>query len=51
MSPGPVQAGLARNPGFTIRRFHASPWSDNPTYLTWRERMNEGMRMAGMPEG
>ena len=46
-----VQAGLARNPGFTIRRFRANPLSDNPTYVAWRECMYEGMRMAGVPEG
>ena len=46
-----AQAGLARNPSFTIRRFRVSAWSDNPTFLAWRERMNEGMRMAGVPEG
>jgi TolB-like protein/class 3 adenylate cyclase len=46
-----VQAGLARNPGFTIRRFRDNPLSDNPTYLGWRERMYKGMRMAGVPEG
>jgi TolB-like protein/class 3 adenylate cyclase len=46
-----VQAGLARNPSFTIRRFRVGSWSDNPTYLAWRERMNEGLRMAGVPEG
>jgi len=45
-----VQAGLAGNPGFTIRRFRANPLSDNPTYLAWRERMYEGMRAAGVPE-
>jgi TolB-like protein/class 3 adenylate cyclase/Tfp pilus assembly protein PilF len=46
-----VQAGLARNPGFTIHRYRANPWSDNPTYGAWRERMYEAMRMAGVPEG
>jgi hypothetical protein len=46
-----VQAGLERNTGFTIRRFRANPNSDNPTYLAWRERMDEGLRMAGAPEG
>jgi hypothetical protein len=46
-----VQAGLARNPGFTIRRFRANPLSDHPTYVAWRECMYEGMRMAGVPEG
>jgi tetratricopeptide (TPR) repeat protein len=44
-----VQGGLARNQGFTIRCFRANLWSDNPTYLAWRERMNEAMRMAGVP--
>ena len=46
-----VQAGLALDPSFTIRRFRASAASDNPTYLAGRERIYEGMRMAGVPEG
>ncbi|WP_027527044.1 adenylate/guanylate cyclase domain-containing protein [Bradyrhizobium sp. Ec3.3] len=47
-----VQAGLALNPMFTIRRFRASnAWSDNPAYLAGRERQCEGMRKAGVPEG
>ena len=46
-----VQAGLVRSTGFTIRRFRANPLSDNPTYLAWRERMYEAMRLAGVPEG
>jgi hypothetical protein len=25
--------------------------SDNPTYLTQRERIRDGMRKAGLPEG
>ena len=45
------KAGLALNPGFTIRRLRATQSSDNPTYLAGRERMYEGMRMAGVPEG
>ena len=45
-----VQAGLVRSTGFTIRRFRANPLSDNPTYLAWRERMYEAMRLAGVPE-
>jgi hypothetical protein len=36
--------------GFTIRRFRANPLSDNPTYLAWRERLYEAMRLAGVPE-
>ena len=46
-----VQAGLVRSTGFTIRRFRANPLSDNPTYLAWRERLYEAMRLAGVPEG
>ena len=46
-----AQAGLALNPSFTIRRFRANASSDNPTYLAGRERIYEGMRMAGVPEG
>jgi TolB-like protein/class 3 adenylate cyclase len=45
-----VQAGLVRNTGFTVRRFRANPLSDNPTYLAWRERLYEAMRLAGVPE-
>ena len=44
-------AGLALNPGFTIRRFRNSTSSDNPTYLAQRERIYDGMRKAGVPEG
>ena len=46
-----VQAGLALDPDFTLRRFRANAPSDNPTYLAGRERIYEGMRMAGVPEG
>ena len=47
-----VQAGLALDPTFTIRRFRASnSWSDNPAVLAGRERQCEGMRLAGVPEG
>jgi len=46
-----AQAGLAMNPGFTIRRMCASKSSDNPTYLIGQERICEGMRLAGVPEG
>jgi tetratricopeptide (TPR) repeat protein len=44
-------AGLALNPGFTIRRFRASQPSDNPTFLAGRERLYSGTRLAGVPEG
>jgi len=46
-----TQAGLTLDPSFTIRRFRAGAASDNPTYLTQRERIYEGMRKAGLPEG
>lgn len=46
-----VQAGLALDPTFTIRRYRASnAWSDNPAYLAGRERQCEGMHLAGIPE-
>jgi TolB-like protein/Flp pilus assembly protein TadD len=46
-----VQAGLAIVPAFTIARVRAGAASDNPTYLSQRERIYEGMRMAAVPEG
>jgi TolB-like protein/class 3 adenylate cyclase/Tfp pilus assembly protein PilF len=46
-----VQAGLALDPTFTISRFRARVPSDNPTYLAQRERIRDGMRKAGLPEG
>jgi hypothetical protein len=46
-----AKAGLALEPGFTIRRFRAFAPSDHPAFLAGRERAYEGMRMAGVPEG
>jgi TolB-like protein/class 3 adenylate cyclase len=46
-----VQAGLALDPDFTIRRFRAGAYSSNPIYLAKRERTYEGLRMAGVIEG
>jgi TolB-like protein len=46
-----AQAALALNPSFTIRRVRANVPSDNATYLAGRERILEGMRLAGVPEG
>jgi TolB-like protein len=43
--------GLMLNPAFTVRRFRAYIPSDNPTFLAGRERMYEGLRLAGVPEG
>jgi TolB-like protein/class 3 adenylate cyclase/Tfp pilus assembly protein PilF len=48
---GAALAGLALDPSFTVRRFRVSAASDNPTYLTRRERIYDGMRQAGVPEG
>jgi TolB-like protein/class 3 adenylate cyclase/Tfp pilus assembly protein PilF len=45
-----LKAGLAVNPNFTIKRFQAAAESDNPVYLAQRERVIEGMRLAGAPE-
>ena len=48
-----VQAGLALDPCFTIRRFRdaTNAMIDNPTHLALRDRTIEGLRMAGVPEG
>jgi len=46
-----VQAGLALNPGFTLRRYRDGAQSDNPAFLKGRERMIENLRKAGAPEG
>jgi TolB-like protein/Flp pilus assembly protein TadD len=48
-----VIAGLALDPNFTIRRYRDVTffYSDDPTYRAGRERLIEGMRVAGAPEG
>jgi TolB-like protein len=46
-----ANAGLALNPRFTIRGFRATAPSDNPTFLAGRERLYEGLRLAGVQEG
>jgi tetratricopeptide (TPR) repeat protein len=46
-----AQAGLALNPSFTIRRFRTNTPSNHPVYLAGRERLIEGLRLAGVPEG
>jgi TolB-like protein len=45
-----VKAGLAGNPRFTIKRFRAAASSNNAVYLAQRERITEGMRLAGVPQ-
>jgi len=46
-----AEAGLALNPSFTIRRYRTNTPSNHPVYLAGRERIYEGLRMAGVPEG
>ncbi|QPF91152.1 winged helix-turn-helix domain-containing tetratricopeptide repeat protein [Bradyrhizobium commune] len=46
-----AQAGLVLNPTFTLRRYRARAVSDDQAYLAGRERVYEGLRMAGVPEG
>jgi hypothetical protein len=46
-----AQAGLALNPNFTIRRWRDTISSDNPAHLAAWERLSEGLRLAGVPEG
>jgi TolB-like protein/class 3 adenylate cyclase len=46
-----AQAGLTFDPNFTIRRFRAGAASSNSTFLAERERILEGMRLSGLPEG
>jgi hypothetical protein len=46
-----AQAGLALYPSFTIRRYRTNTPSNNAVYLVGRERVYEGLRMAGVPEG
>ena len=46
-----TQAGLRLDPSFMICRFRAGVAIDNPIYLAQRERIYEGMRKAGLPEG
>jgi len=46
-----VQAGLVLNPTFTLRRYRARAANNTAAYLTGRERVHEGMRIAGVPEG
>jgi TolB-like protein/DNA-binding SARP family transcriptional activator len=46
-----VQEGLALNPTFTLCQHRLGQLSDNPTYLAQHERVVEGLRKAGVPEG
>ena len=46
-----TRVGLTLDPTFTIQRFRAGQESDNPIFLAGKERIIEGMRKAGVPEG
>jgi tetratricopeptide (TPR) repeat protein len=46
-----VEAGLALDRSFTVRRYRINAKGDNPAYLAKRERFYEGLRLAGVPEG
>ncbi|MGY3484692.1 TolB-like protein/Flp pilus assembly protein TadD [Bradyrhizobium sp. USDA 4011] len=45
-----VQSGLSLNPSFSIRRFRNNSPSNHHAYLALRERLYEGLRLAGVPE-
>jgi tetratricopeptide (TPR) repeat protein len=45
-----ARAGLELSPGFTIARMRSLAFSDHPVYLAGRERVYEGLRLAGVPE-
>lgn len=44
------EAGLQLDPNFTVARFRNERRSQNPTFLAQRERIYEGLRLAGVPE-
>jgi Flp pilus assembly protein TadD len=46
-----ARTALALDPEFTIRNYRLGAATDNPTYLAGRERIYQGMRIAGLPEG
>ena len=46
-----TQAGLCSiNPNFSVHGFRVGAESNNPLFLTQRERLLEGLRKAGVPE-
>jgi TolB-like protein/tetratricopeptide (TPR) repeat protein len=44
-------AGLRLDANFTVARFRNERRSDNPIFLAQRERIFEGLSLAGVPEG
>ena len=47
---GVCAAARRLSPNFTIAKFRAEAVSDNLVYLAQRERLHEGLRLAGVPE-
>ena len=45
-----ADAGLRLAPQFTVAKLRAQVVGTNPIYLAQRERLYEGMRLAGVPE-
>ncbi|MET4257830.1 TolB-like protein/class 3 adenylate cyclase/tetratricopeptide (TPR) repeat protein [Bradyrhizobium sp. S3.12.5] len=46
-----VKAGLALDPGFTIRRVKSAPVIGEAAFVTGIKRIVKGMHIAGVPEG
>jgi adenylate cyclase len=38
-------------PGFTVQTWAGMHWSDDPTWNMQVQRITEGLRKAGLPEG
>jgi hypothetical protein len=38
-------------PGFTVQTFAGIHWTDDPTFDAQNQRIVEGLRRAGVPEG
>ena len=39
------------NPGYTVQTWAGMHWSDDPTFNAQYQRIVEGLRKAGLPEG
>ena len=46
-----MKSGLVASPKFTIARYRASLPSSNAVCLAQRQRIIDGMRLAGAPKG
>jgi tetratricopeptide (TPR) repeat protein len=46
-----MKEGLVLHPGFTMGRFRSYVPSDHPIFLSAHERFEQGLRLAGAPEG